>query len=601
VDERTTIDWLEGEVPVAAKFGDVYYSRVNGLAETRHVFLQGQSLRERFQNAGSHFVIGELGFGTGLNFLAAVQEFYHHGNSSAYLHFVSVEGFHLAKEHLARALKPFTELDSLSQSLIAQYPPLMRGFHQIHFSPRVTLTLILDEVVNALQELDTKVDAWFLDGFSPEKNSEMWSEAVFNELARNSANGTTFSTFSTARVVKDNAYAAGFVLKKLPGFHKKREMLFGYLPGEGKERWRPEKVAVIGAGLAGSTVAASLARYGIASEIFEQHKQTAAGPSGNPKAVLLPYFTRKPCARDKFYRSALSFALNQTRVANSWKEADWTPCGVVQLTSTERLRLAHEEFHSLGLPKDVALPKNSAELKELTGVSLKSAGFHYPTAGYLTPKLLVEALLANDVISLNLNTKIKRIEFDGKWTLYSTTYEFSGFDAVVVAGAYEAQELAQTAALGLTPLRGQLNLVQASADSARLKTVLCYDGYVLPAENGTHLIGASFEHGVETTELNPEVADSLLERVRKWTPSFHSAQANHTEGRVSFRTTTKDKLPLAGQLKNYQHLFVSLGHGSRGLLSAPITAEQLVSELLQIPNPIGKSTIHALRPERHEN
>lgn len=280
------IEWKENDTPCSSVFSDVYYSVENGLEESRHVFLSGNDLPERFKNT-REFRIGELGFGTGLNFLAAWQAWTKAADASARLHYLSFERFPLSRSSLERALSRWGELKEFSDDLLRYYPTPLPGLHRLVLGKgRVFLTLGFGDANELLPATQGGVDAWFLDGFAPARNPELWNESLFKAMADASRRGASFATFSSARIVKDGAKAAGFKIRKLPGFGRKREMLAGELEQGGIEvkREASRRIAVIGGGLAGASAAFSLALRGAEVGLFEAEAEVAGKLPATPKA-----------------------------------------------------------------------------------------------------------------------------------------------------------------------------------------------------------------------------------------------------------------------------------------------------------------------------
>ena len=217
--------------PRSKEFDDVYFSEVNGLAETEHVFLKGNHLPKNWEGK-ERFVIAETGFGTGLNFLATWKLFEEMAGDEQKLDFVSFEKFPLDGEEIYAALQRWDgEFDKYLKGMLSVYPILVPGFHRVVLSDRVQLTLIVDDVNDGLEQLDAEVDAWFLDGFKPSSNPDMWSDKVFSEMARLSREGTTFATFTVAGGVRRGLADAGFSVQKVPGFGSKRDMSIGVFGG----------------------------------------------------------------------------------------------------------------------------------------------------------------------------------------------------------------------------------------------------------------------------------------------------------------------------------------------------------------------------------
>lgn len=230
--EYAELDWSSG-LPFSTRFHDVYFSTSGGLAETEHVFLHNNQLPERFSaltNSDS-FTIGETGFGTGLNFLAAWQCFSKCAPPTATLTFVSVEKYPLRPDDLHRALSLWPQLGIFSSELLDHYPLLSPGWHTLQLvQGRVTLRLGIGNALDRYRQLhDTAIDAWFLDGFAPSKNPDLWQQELFTELVRLSAAHATLATFSCAGAMRRALQGVGFDVRKVPGYGCKREMTAGFL------------------------------------------------------------------------------------------------------------------------------------------------------------------------------------------------------------------------------------------------------------------------------------------------------------------------------------------------------------------------------------
>ena len=308
--------------PHSDAFDDVYFSREDGRAETEHVFLEANQLAERFAawQTSRAFVIGETGFGTGLNMLCAWACFEQHAPEGARLHLLSTEKFPLSREALTRALSAWPSLASYSQALCALWPDAVSGIHRLHLSERVTLDLHFGDTTERLDLLDGQVDAWFLDGFAPSKNPDMWQPALFEAMAARSRPGATFATFTCAGIVKRGLKAAGFHWKKVPGFGRKREMLSGGIdtpPSDSRRSVTPwftppahhdsPHVVVIGAGLAGSSVAAALAKRGKRVTVIER-EAPGAGGSGNRQGALYVKLAVDTNLQSRFYLAGLLYS-----------------------------------------------------------------------------------------------------------------------------------------------------------------------------------------------------------------------------------------------------------------------------------------------------
>ncbi|MDE0839207.1 MAG: tRNA (5-methylaminomethyl-2-thiouridine)(34)-methyltransferase MnmD [Kiritimatiellae bacterium] len=218
--------------PYSPLFEDVYYSG-DGLDEVEHVFLAPCGLAERFAS-GERVVVGELGFGTGLNFLCALRMFRESASPEARLDYISCERHPLSSEDLQRACPPVPELQSLTRDLCERYPPCPFGVHPLSFDDdRVTLTLVFEDVADAMASYPRDVNAWFLDGFAPDRNVAMWAGGIMGAIADRSAPSACVSTYTASGTVKRGLREAGFTVKRHPGYGKKRHMLVGTYGGAG--------------------------------------------------------------------------------------------------------------------------------------------------------------------------------------------------------------------------------------------------------------------------------------------------------------------------------------------------------------------------------
>lgn len=215
--------------PCSTEFDDVYFSKAGGEAETLHVFINGNDLLSRFKTA-HQFCIAETGFGTGLNFCATLSHFVNTAPPSATLDFISFEKFPIDQRELTLIYQNFPSLWAFSTRLIKHYPPLVTGFHLIHFfKERCRLLLFWGEASDGLSELNTCVDAWYLDGFTPSKNPSLWSRALYAQLERLSKPRTTLATFTAASAVRKSLELSGFTLTRSKGFAHKKHMTRGVI------------------------------------------------------------------------------------------------------------------------------------------------------------------------------------------------------------------------------------------------------------------------------------------------------------------------------------------------------------------------------------
>lgn len=229
------IKWRDGQ-PFSAQFNDIYFSSDNGIAETHYVFIEQNQLIERFKTLHrSKFIIAETGFGTGLNFLSTWKLWQLYAPPTAILHFISCEKYPITQHDLATIHQQWPELSNLSKLLIEHYHIINNSIGEITLNTgNIKLTLLLGDASTALSQLNiqnSKIDAWFLDGFSPNKNPDMWTKDLFQQMAKLSDKKTTFATFTSAGAVRRGLQEVGFTVNKFPGYGKKREMLTGKFNG----------------------------------------------------------------------------------------------------------------------------------------------------------------------------------------------------------------------------------------------------------------------------------------------------------------------------------------------------------------------------------
>ncbi|WP_207865522.1 bifunctional tRNA (5-methylaminomethyl-2-thiouridine)(34)-methyltransferase MnmD/FAD-dependent 5-carboxymethylaminomethyl-2-thiouridine(34) oxidoreductase MnmC [Pseudomonas sp. 58(2021)] len=640
------LDWDDQGRPRSRVFDDVYFSDQSGLDETRYVFLEQNRLAERFAAlpSGGRLVIGETGFGTGLNFLCAWQLFEQHAMAGARLHFVSVEKFPLSPADLQRALALWPDLKQFSDQLLTHYVAIHQGFQRIVLdNGRVTLTLLIGDALEQLPQLDAQIDAWFLDGFAPAKNPEMWTAELFAELARLAAPGSTISTFTSTGWVRRLLNAAGFKMKRTPGIGHKWEILRGEFLGwpEGvappavEKPWfaRPAPVAgerralVIGAGLAGCATAASLAARGWQVSLLERHDAVAQEASGNPQGVLYLKLSAHGTALSQLIVSG--FGYTRRLLENLQRGTDWDDCGVLQLAFNEKERERQAQL-AAAFPEDLVQWLDQPEAQARAGVGLEHGGLYYPEGGWVHPPALCQAQSAQPGVTLLTHQQAVELrKVDGQWHAFDGERLIATAPVVVLAGAAEIKRFAQSADLPLKRIRGQITRLAQTTQSQALTTVVCAEGYVAPARLGEHTLGASFDFNSD--DLTPTTAEHLgnlamLEEISTdLVARLHISEldADSLQGRAAFRCTSPDYLPIVGPLADREAfteayralskdarqvpdmscpwldgLYVNSGHGSRGLITAPLSGELLAAWLDNEPLPLPRGVAEACHPNR---
>lgn len=633
---------LDGSTPYSTTFDDVYFSRQGGIDEARHVFLGGNQLPERWRGR-ERFVIGELGFGTGLNLLVTWQAWRETRSPQARLRYVAIEGYPLSRDELTATLAQHHQLESQAQALLRVYPERAPGFHRLHLPDNISLTLLFGEVGEVLPQLHAQVDAWFLDGFAPSRNPEMWSLEVAQQLARLTANGGSIATYTAAGEVRRTLEQTGFSVIKKAGFGTKREMSCARVRAtatrpQDKPWYRPpdairdtdRSAVVIGAGIAGASAANALARRGWQVEILDSEAATAAGATGNPAGVLIPRLSSDHDPASRISLAAYLLALHELDgLCDRGRDFDWRPCGALQLAQTDRERERQLRIgEALALPDSLLRRIDAAEACACSGVRLEHGGLLFPGAGWVAPRSLCESLLedAGSSLRMRLATRVVKLEReDTQWLVLDTRDRVVTRGAVVIVAAGTGTPRIEPCGwLPLTPVRGQLTCASATRASESLKKILCYDGYVLPAARRQHVVGASFQPNDDDSGIRAKDHLDNLERLARAVPALSDlVRSSSLTGRAAVRAATLDHLPLIGGMvdaarfqRDYAELskgrrahtyppvsyqpglYVSAGHGSHGLTTGFLAAELIASLIDGEPLPLERDLVDCLNPSR---
>ncbi|MDI9220064.1 bifunctional tRNA (5-methylaminomethyl-2-thiouridine)(34)-methyltransferase MnmD/FAD-dependent 5-carboxymethylaminomethyl-2-thiouridine(34) oxidoreductase MnmC [Pantoea sp. EA-12] len=651
--EHAQLNWNDQGTPVSRAFDDVYFSNDNGLEETRYVFLDGNQIPLRFaEHSRDIFIVAESGFGTGLNFLTLWQAFdrFCHAHPDAKLkrlHFISAEKFPLTQADLMAAHAHWPELAPWAEQLQQQWPQALPGCQRILFNGgKVTLDLWLGDI-NALintfdDSLNRQVDAWFLDGFAPAKNPEMWTPELFAAMARLARPGGTLATFTAAGFVRRGLQEAGFTVAKRKGFGHKREMLTGVMdqsitlphsqPWYARPAANSQEAALIGGGVASAVLALALLRRGWKVTLYCTDAAPALGASGNRQGALYPLLNQHDPALATFFPAAFTFARRLYDQLPVMFEHDWS--GVLQLGWDSKSAEKIAQMLQMALPQEVARGVNKEEAEQLAGVETGSGGIFYPQGGWLSPSQLTSNLLEHaQTLGLRVHwlhqvTKMERAE-DG-WTLQFSEQPAVKHQQVVLANGHALLEIEQSKELPVYAVSGQVSHVPTHPALGALKTVLCYDGYLTPVspDFNTHCIGASYHRGDTATTFRADDQQENRQRLINCLPDADwplQVDIRDNEARVGVRCATRDHLPMSGSAPDYpatlaqyanlpeqraqgdtiteapvhSGLFVLGALGSRGLCSAPLAAEVLAAQMSGEPQPLDAATLAAMNPNRY--
>lgn len=579
------LDWNDAGEPRSRRFNDRYFSAQDGLAESRHVFLEHNALQQRWRNlpADQHgvFTITETGFGTGLNFVASWQLWQRCAPPHWSLIYRSIERYPLSREDILRALARWPELDAEAQRLAAAYPPTIEGLHCLSFDKAVQLQLYFMDIDEALDEMQACPaalgetvnqdglcsDAWYLDGFTPARNPAMWSDSLFRSMRRLSTGGSSFATFSAAGQVRRGLQANGFEVHKTRGYGSKRDMLYGKLqlqqaPGiatapadsipqtprnEGRPADQPidarertlwylnppgfaaleeRRAIVIGAGLAGCHSACSLARRGWQVDLIERHPRVAAEASGNPLGVLYTRLSLRPGALNRFNLSTYLHALGFYRPLLQQELIKGELCGVLQLGFDQQETDAQQALAaSFADQPELCRLLNRDQAADVSGVPLSSGGLFFPQAGWIDPASLCRYLASQPGITLMPEQQALTLRStQGRWqVLDSAGQVISSAAVVIIANASDSLSLLPEQQLPLKRIRGQISLFNSPPEQAHaLRTVLCHDGYIGSPTVGRYCIGATFDLHSTDPAVTPADHQDNLDRLARHCPDLHA-------------------------------------------------------------------------------
>jgi tRNA 5-methylaminomethyl-2-thiouridine biosynthesis bifunctional protein len=559
--------------PHSRDHGDVYFSG-DGLSEKREVFLRGCGLPEGW--AGRElFVVGELGFGTGLNLLALWELWRRRRPSpTARLHLASFEGALIPREHAARIHAAWPELAELSAILRAHWPDRAYGMQRIALPDGVTLTLAIGDVAETLPQAQMAADAWFLDGFAPAKNPAMWTPEVLAHVTRLSAPSARAATYTVAGHVRRTLSELGFAVEKVAGHGRKKERLEARLMSAPAEREAaPKCVAIIGAGVAGAWAARTFLDRGCRVDVYDSAAAPASGASGNPLALMMP---RLDAADGPTARALIAAWLFARRA--------WSRVG-----------------DAAAILDAIHLPRGEREVQRFAKIAAD------PPLDETILRARAEGLTHVGAMAIDPVRALPRL-IDGA--------AFHGGRNVTSADEIDADLVVMCAgmgglAFGAPPLEGRLGQVDTCADDGA--TFAIADGGYVVRAMGRLVFGATFEAAEGEPRVNEAARAHNLGVLARLRPGFASGDLT---SRAAIRATTQDRMPFAGAPQKMElekekapdgtpapsgRLRLIGGLGSRGFLWAPLLAEMVASEAFGEPCPGEERVAACLDPKRfHE-
>ncbi|MGF7452528.1 bifunctional tRNA (5-methylaminomethyl-2-thiouridine)(34)-methyltransferase MnmD/FAD-dependent 5-carboxymethylaminomethyl-2-thiouridine(34) oxidoreductase MnmC [Pasteurella bettyae] len=672
-----SIHFNQDNTPVSEQFDDIYFSTQDGLAESRYVFQEGNQLWERWKAyQGQHFVIAETGFGTGLNFFAVTtlfrqfREQYPH-SSLTRLFFISFEKFPINLAELKLAHQAYPEFQSIAEQLQRLWLEPIVGCYRFHFE-ETTLDLWFGDIADNLPQLGDymieKIDAWFLDGFAPSKNPEMWNENLYQHISRYTKLSGTFATFTAASAVKKGLESVGFNITKRKGFGKKRECIHGIKVNNNisinhekrfsdethfiqhspeyltkiHQPWNysqsadlPQKanIAIIGGGISSLFTALSLMRRGAQVTVYCEDRQMALNASGNKQGAFYPQLSDDDLHNIRFYIHAFAYGQQQLQWAIQQGIAfEHEFCGVALCAYDEKSAVKLAKISSYDWPLSLYQTLTQQALSEKVGLALPCGGGFIPKGAWLAPRQFVQnsfAFAQKYGLILKNSEKITALsQHNSGWILIDEQAQQFHHDLVIIANGHKLNQFEQTSHIPVYSVRGQVSQIPTSEKLLKLKSVVCYDGYLTPADAAKqyHCIGASHVRDCEDREFShQEQQDNQLKIQHNlgldWTKDVDTSD---NLARIGVRCAVRDRIPMVGNVPNfeqqaeeyknifnlrrrkqaipnaanYNNLYLVGALGSRGLTSAPILGETLASLIYAEPLPLSEDIIHALNPNR---
>lgn len=603
-----SLQWSDDGRLLSLDYGDVYFQSGEGLDESRYVFLEQNKLADRFAALDNmSFTVAELGFGTGLNFLLTADLFLNTAPATAQLDYVAFEKHPILKSDLEKIYRHWPELAPIADEILRLYPPMTEGMHTISLAHgRIRLILVYGDVTDTLPQMIGNADCWYLDGFAPDRNDAMWSEQVLSQIAARTKPGGTLSTFTVAGDVRRGLLAHGFNVEKVKGFGIKWSMTVATMTGTPATAPGMKTIAVIGAGIAGCSIARALADRGHRIALIDRAESFCTGASGNTVGVVYPKMTVDPSPMGAYHLSAFSHARNDLL---SRRITSWSNCGVLHKGIDDE----HTERHRDMIQRN-AFPADLAVHWHGDGLFQSMAGMVRPRewASQLIDHPYVQKLYAQNI------GKISRTE--KQWRVYGPNENaLIDADIVIVACGWHSKLFDQTSWVPLQSLRGQLTHLTPTHESKRIRHVLCHDGYISPLlEEGFHLAGATFTRELPDSDATRDADDIYnVNKLKQHLPQLHLEEKNITGNRAAFRAATPDKLPMIGPVPKqdafiarfrdgkteetdlyYPDLYIATGFGAHGMTGAPFAAQLLSAMISDTPLPVVKDLLRHMLPER---
>jgi len=605
------ISWTNNE-PYSNRFTDIYASANNAIAEANYVFLQHNQLQNRFTQLleNTTFVIAETGFGCAVNFLATIELWDKYAPATAKLYFISFEINPLSPQDLHNFFAQHPDFATQKSTLLSQYEFLLPGINRLNFANNVFLNLVIGDISQTLNNYNFHADCWFLDGFAPSKNQDMWSEQIIQEIAAHSKIGTSFATYTCAGLVRQLLTKHGFDVYKTKGFGIKRHMLHGCLKlqqyklpsiswlnplAENKQN-NEKTVIIIGGGIAGASSANAMAQRGYIVYLIEEQESLATQASGNPQGILYNTWSAETNGITYFANSAYHYAYH---LINKTPNIVKGKTQLIQLHNSQNIASRLDKYtRSSYLPDNWVTTIDGQQITKLSNLSpdvTTASLFHY--SYWISPASLVSSLIRHPNIHVLTNTEITRLEYKkNTWLVFCQDRLVQSASYVIVANANKINQFIQTCHYKTKTIRGQTTQINAHNPS---NIIICAEGYLIPNNGKEFTIGATFNPDDGLNQARAEDDLENIDNLSEIDVRLSSIGASNIRGsKVGVRTSTYNKHPLVGPVldyeqfihdfarlsldKNYRikntctylpNLYMNVAHGAKGILTTGISAE----------------------------
>ena len=581
---------LKNNTLFSEEFDDLYSSAKGAVAECNHVFIKGNNLNERFENLGenSKFYIGEIGFGIGINFLTTCKSWLDHTKQNQVLEFYSFDKYLFRLSDFKTLNVSCPDLKEYISELERNYPRNIQGAQKISlFGGRIILNLIIGEIDNTQEyiKLMDKVDAWYFDGFSPSKNPDLWSIKLFKCIHKSCHENTTFSTYTSSGLVKNNLTESGFNHSRAMGFSDKRHMLKGTVDTQLKKNTSNTKVAVIGSGIAGCVLSYTLAKKGIEVDLYEKSDSICSGASSHELLVTYPRLSAHDTAFGSFTLHSYIFATNFYK---QLKTDAWKKTGVIILNHDEATEKRQSSLLEKRADGEIYRYIDPDEASEISGIDIKLNGLIYEDAGYILPEEMCKFLIESPKINIFTSSHIKSIKKNREVFNLNIGKEKFEYQNVCVCAGSETANIVDID--GISIKRGQVTHIESLDNVSRIKLPICAKGYISPRVNNIHLVGSSYSDS-EDTDLSEEEHLYNLNNLKL----VIDEEMNVITGQTGHRAVSKDHMPVVGMKDG---IYINTCHGSRASVTAPISAEIIASMIVDEAPPLMGRELESLSPER---